>query len=126
MQYSECGLSVSLALKKESPVKEALDRLSKVKVLVVGDLMIDRYQWGQVDRISPEAPVPVVKILREERRLGGAANVASNLKALGCTVGLCGVIGEDEPGRVCRTMLGTLDVAHDGVIASPARPTTEK
>jgi D-beta-D-heptose 7-phosphate kinase/D-beta-D-heptose 1-phosphate adenosyltransferase len=107
-------------------VKEALDRLSKVKVLVVGDLMVDRYQWGQVDRISPEAPVPVVKILREERRLGGAANVAGNLVALGCHAGLCGVVGQDEPGRVCLTMLERLGVAHQGVLESPARPTTEK
>jgi D-beta-D-heptose 7-phosphate kinase/D-beta-D-heptose 1-phosphate adenosyltransferase len=106
-------------------VKEALDRLSKVRVLVVGDLMVDRYQWGQVDRISPEAPVPVVRILREERRLGGAANVAANLKALGCRADLCGLIGDDDPGRAVREMLNALGIGHGGVIDS-ARPTTEK
>jgi D-beta-D-heptose 7-phosphate kinase/D-beta-D-heptose 1-phosphate adenosyltransferase len=107
-------------------VKEALDRLSQVNVLVVGDLMVDRYQWGRVDRISPEAPVPVVWIEREERRLGGAANVANNLVALGCRVGLCGVAGRDDPGRACLEMLGALSVALDGVMTSPTRPTTEK
>ncbi len=107
-------------------MKEALDRLSKVRVLVVGDLMVDRYQWGQVDRISPEAPVPVVKIVREERRLGGAANVAANLLALGCRASVCGAVGDDDPGRALLSMLDGLGAGRDGVAVLKTRPTTEK
>ncbi|MDX2248706.1 MAG: bifunctional ADP-heptose synthase [Bacteroidia bacterium] len=68
------------------------------RILVVGDLMLDRYLWGKVERISPEAPVPVVDVYREENRLGGAANVALNLHALGAIPVLCGVIGQDHDG----------------------------
>ncbi|WNJ17590.1 bifunctional ADP-heptose synthase [Pontibacter sp. G13] len=69
------------------------------KVLVVGDLMLDRYLWGKVERISPEAPVPVVDIAREECRLGGAANVALNLRSLGATPTICGIVGQDSDGK---------------------------
>jgi D-glycero-beta-D-manno-heptose-7-phosphate kinase len=74
-------------------------RLRKSRVLVVGDAMLDRYLFGEVERISPEAPVPVVRVTREEHRLGGAANVALNVKALGPGVTLITVVGEDEPAR---------------------------
>jgi len=107
-------------------VKPALDQLAALRVLVVGDLMVDRYQWGQVERISPEAPVPVVRVLREERRLGGAANVANNLRALGCRVGLCGVVGEDEAGAALLALLDEAGIERGGVLAVPGRPTTEK
>jgi D-beta-D-heptose 7-phosphate kinase / D-beta-D-heptose 1-phosphate adenosyltransferase len=107
-------------------VKEALSRLSQVRALVVGDLMVDRYHWGEAERISPEAPVPVVRIVREETRLGGAANVVHNLAALGCRVGVCGVVGEDEPGRRLRADLEALGVAAEGVLVHPGRPTTVK
>ncbi len=70
-----------------------------LKVLVIGDLMLDRYWFGEVDRISPEAPVPVVRVARREDRLGGAANVARNIIALGAGATLVGVVGDDEPGR---------------------------
>ena len=69
------------------------------RVLVVGDVMLDRYWFGDVDRISPEAPVPVVKMGRVEDRLGGAANVARNIAALGAQASLLGVIGQDEAGK---------------------------
>src|SRR5690554_8123231 len=76
---------------------------AQARVLVIGDIMLDRYWFGQVDRISPEAPVPVVQVARKEDRLGGAANVARNAAALGARVSLLGVVGDDEPGRqVCR------------------------
>lgn len=81
------------------------DTLQNVRVLVVGDAMLDRYFFGDVDRISPEAPVPVVRVTREEDRLGGAANVALNVKALGPAVTLITVVGEDEPARRLEALL---------------------
>lgn len=76
-----------------------LERVSAVKILVIGDVMLDRYWFGEVDRISPEAPVPVVKVARREDRLGGAANVARNIVALGAKASLMGLVGDDEAGR---------------------------
>ena len=73
-------------------------QLERVRLLVVGDVMLDRYWFGDVSRISPEAPVPVVRIERREERLGGAANVARNAAALGTHCGLLGVVGADEAG----------------------------
>ena len=70
------------------------------RLLIVGDVMLDRYWFGDVERISPEAPVPVVKIARNEERPGGAANVARNAAALGAQVTLISAVGDDEPGRM--------------------------
>jgi D-glycero-beta-D-manno-heptose-7-phosphate kinase len=81
------------------------ERLAKARVLVVGDAMLDRYWFGAVDRISPEAPVPVVRVTREEERLGGAANVALNVKTLGAQATLLTVVGDDEPARKLRHLL---------------------
>ncbi len=81
------------------------ERLAAARVLVVGDAMLDRYWFGAVDRISPEAPVPVVRVTREEERLGGAANVAMNVKTLGAQVGLMTVVGDDEPARRLQSLL---------------------
>jgi len=78
---------------------------SKARILVVGDVMLDRYWFGDVSRISPEAPVPVVKVERTEERLGGAANVARNIAALGAQAGLLSVIGTDEAGQVLAQLL---------------------
>lgn len=80
-------------------------RLNQARVLVVGDAMLDRYWFGVVDRISPEAPVPIVKIDREEERLGGAANVALNVRGLGSQATLLTAVGDDEPGRKLRQLL---------------------
>ena len=82
-------------------------RLQRARVLVVGDAMLDRYLFGEVERISPEAPVPVVRVTREELRPGGAANVALNVKALGPTVTLITVVGDDEPARNLEGLLRT-------------------
>ena len=79
--------------------------LRRARVLVVGDVMLDRYWFGDVSRISPEAPVPVVKVSRSEERLGGAANVARNAAALGARVTLLSVVGRDEPGRRLHALL---------------------
>jgi D-glycero-beta-D-manno-heptose-7-phosphate kinase len=81
------------------------EKLAKARVLVVGDPMLDRYWYGAVDRISPEAPVPVVKVTREEERIGAAANVAYNVATLGARASFLGVVGEDEPGRRLEALL---------------------
>lgn len=95
---------------------------SRARVLVAGDLMLDRYWFGDVQRISPEAPVPVVRVTRSEERLGGAANVAFNAATLGVRVALVGVVGEDEPGRRIETLARErgieLRVAHDPQLAT--------
>jgi len=82
-----------------------LDKVARVRLLVVGDVMLDRYWFGEVNRISPEAPVPVVKVERVEERLGGAANVARNAAAVGANTVLLSVVGEDEAGRSLSRML---------------------
>jgi rfaE bifunctional protein kinase chain/domain len=81
------------------------EQIRQARILVVGDMMLDRYWFGDVDRISPEAPVPVVQVKRSDERLGGAANVARNASALGARVGMLGVVGDDEPGRTLETLL---------------------
>ena len=85
--------------------EELVRPLKRARVLVVGDVMLDRYWFGDVSRISPEAPVPVVKFSRSEERPGGAANVARNAAALGARVTLLSVVGRDEPGRRLRALL---------------------
>ena len=96
------------------------------KVLVVGDLMIDEYVWGSVDRISPEAPVQVVTVTEEDYTLGGAGNVVNNLAALGAGVQTIGVIGTDNNGSVLLKKLKSLNAGTAGVIAENDRPTTVK
>ena len=81
------------------------EQLARARVLIVGDAMLDRYWFGAVDRISPEAPVPVVRVTREEERLGGAANVALNVKTLSAQATLLTVVGDDEPARKLRQLL---------------------
>ena len=88
-----------------TPATLTRERLAQARVLVVGDAMLDRYWFGAVDRISPEAPVPVVRVTREEERLGGAANVALNVKTLGAQATLLTVVGDDEPARKLRGLL---------------------
>jgi D-glycero-beta-D-manno-heptose-7-phosphate kinase len=87
------------------------EKLAKARVLVVGDPMLDRYWYGAVDRISPEAPVPVVKVTREEERIGAAANVAYNVVTLGARASFLGVVGEDEPGRRLEALLRETGIA---------------
>ena len=82
-----------------------LGDLSAVRLLIVGDVMLDRYWFGEVSRISPEAPVPVVKIERSEERPGGAANVARNAAALGAKVSLLALVGNDEPGETLKRLM---------------------
>ncbi len=88
--------------------------------------MIDAYLWGKVDRISPEAPVPIVSVTKRENRLGGAANVAINIQSLGATPILCSVIGNDLNGRTFIELLQQMNMTADGLVQSPERPTTRK
>lgn len=90
-----------------------LEKLSQVRLLVVGDVMLDRYWFGEVSRISPEAPVPVVKVERMEERLGGAANVARNAASLGAQTTLLSVVGDDDAGRSLSRLLAAEGIAAD-------------
>jgi rfaE bifunctional protein kinase chain/domain len=101
------------------------DRVAATRVLVVGDVMLDRYWFGDVDRISPEAPVPVVKVTRAEARPGGAANVARNAAALGAAATLLSVTGGDEAGATLETLLAAENV-RTSFHRDPALPTTVK
>ena len=103
-----------------------VDRLAGRSVLIVGDVMLDHFVIGRVDRISPEAPVPVVRFEHEEFRLGGAANVANNIAALGGRAELIGVVGQDgEAGRLTRE-LGARSIGTSGMVTAADRRTTRK
>src|SRR5690348_5067635 len=95
-------------------------------VLVVGDLMLDRYFWGAVERISPEAPVPIVRLNHKTHAAGGAANVAANLSSLGCTVAVAGIVGADEEGRLMLELMRSAGIETKAILAVPERPTTCK
>jgi D-beta-D-heptose 7-phosphate kinase/D-beta-D-heptose 1-phosphate adenosyltransferase len=107
-------------------VRELLLRMRRARVLVVGDVMLDRYITGSVERISPEAPVPVVRVEAESTALGGAGNVAASVVALGAACGLVGCVGDDEGGRLVSRELGQRGVGTEGLIASDQRATTLK
>lgn len=100
--------------------------MSGRRIAVVGDLMLDRYMWGSVSRISPEAPVPVIDLEKEQMRLGGAANVAKNVKSLGGEPLLLGVIGDDNSGRQLLEIVRESGSGTDGIIVDGSRPTTVK
>lgn len=96
------------------------------RIAVIGDLMLDKYFWGGITRISPEAPVPVVDVLEETAHLGGAANVAHNIRTLGATPVIFGVVGDDQPGRELRAMYHSLGFDESGICVDKQRPTTVK
>jgi D-beta-D-heptose 7-phosphate kinase/D-beta-D-heptose 1-phosphate adenosyltransferase len=96
------------------------------KIVVVGDVMLDQFLYGAVERISPEAPVPVVEVKRETFHLGGAANVVRNLSALGAKVDLVGVIGDDAWADSMRDLLAKTNSGCDGLVTDPSRPTAKK
>lgn len=101
-------------------------RAKKINALVIGDLMLDEYLWGKADRISPEAPVQVVDVSREDIRIGGAGNVANNLLAMGCKVSVCSVIGGDENGTLLRRAFTGKGIDVQGVFEDPMRMTSKK
>jgi rfaE bifunctional protein kinase chain/domain len=110
--------------------KKELERIfssfNQLNIMIIGDVMIDSYLWGKVERISPEAPVPVVSLVQRENRPGGAANVALNLQALGVNPILCSVIGNDVRAEQFVELLNENKLITDGIIKSDDRPTTTK
>jgi D-glycero-beta-D-manno-heptose-7-phosphate kinase len=111
---------------KKGRLKELFDRFQGKRIAVIGDLMLDRYIWGSVNRISPEAPVPILQVESESARLGGAANVANNIKALGAEPVLFGIVGDDQSGAKLREILGEMNLSCEGIVTDPDRPTTVK
>ncbi|GAB3314904.1 D-glycero-beta-D-manno-heptose-7-phosphate kinase [Larkinella ripae] len=111
---------------KNRSIDEIFDAFTALRVLIVGDVMLDSYVWGRVERISPEAPVPVVTVQRRELRLGGAGNVILNVQALGAEPIICSVIGTDEPGDRLAGQLTDRGLNCDGLIRSDSRITTIK
>ena len=106
--------------------KNIFDKIASERVLIVGDVMIDSYMWGDVTRISPEAPVPVVSVTKREHRLGGAANVALNIEALGATPIICSVLGNDDSGKEFMKLMYSNQMDKRGIVTSDNRMTTVK
>jgi rfaE bifunctional protein kinase chain/domain len=102
------------------------EKFNSLNVLIIGDVMIDSYIWGKVDRISPEAPVPIVRVTKKEDRLGGAANVALNIQSLGAKPLICAVIGDDFDGENFISLLKKQGLSDQGIIKIKDRPTTVK
>lgn len=107
-------------------IEQIFEAFSKVRVLIIGDVMVDSYLWGKVDRISPEAPVPIVHVQKREKRLGGASNVAVNVQAMEATPILCSVIGKDADGQDFLDILINSGLSDEGIIQSESRTTTIK
>lgn len=110
----------------QDQLQSTFDAFDNLTALIIGDVMVDAYFWGNINRISPEAPVPVVEVARKENRLGGAANVALNIQALGATPLLCSVIGQDEHGTGFRQLLEKRGMPNEGIVQVESRPTTVK
>ncbi len=106
--------------------KDLFDKFNGLRILVIGDVMLDAYVMGKVNRISPEAPVPIVSLENEDARIGGAGNVALNLLALGAKPVICGVIGEDSSGDKLLNLFEKNGISTDGLVKSIARKTTVK
>ena len=107
-------------------IESFFNKIHTIRCLVVGDLMLDEYLWGKAERISPEAPVQVVDVVREELRLGGAGNVANNLSELGVLVAVCSVVGDDENGRALLAAFNNKGIATDAIFSDAARRTSRK
>lgn len=107
-------------------IKTLFEKFNHLTILVIGDVMIDSYVWGKVERISPEAPVPVVHVQKREQRLGGAANVALNIQSLGAKPILCSVIGKDDAGNSFINILAKNTISSTGIILDSSRTTTVK
>jgi rfaE bifunctional protein kinase chain/domain len=109
-----------------SQLARHVERFAGLRALIIGDVMLDRYIWGSVERVSPEAPVPVVHVKRRDARLGGAANVALNVQALGATPHLVALVGNDEAGSQLRHLLQEQQMDPAGLVTAHERPTTVK
>lgn len=111
---------------RASTLNRIFEDFNKLKVLIIGDVMVDSYYWGKVDRISPEAPVPIVAVDKKESRMGGAANVALNIQAMGAEPILCSVIGQDAEGDEFMRLLQARKQSPEGILRTKERKTTEK
>lgn len=107
-------------------MRKLFQQFNNLNILIIGDVMMDSYLWGSVERISPEAPVPVISVNKKENRLGGAANVALNVQSLEATPIICAVIGDDKEGDEFLNLLVRQGLSTEGIIRLPARPTTVK
>lgn len=107
-------------------IEKLFSGFSKMKVAVIGDVMLDTYWWGHVERISPEAPVPVVSVNKKEKRIGGAGNVALNVQAMGASVALLSILGNDEEGTDLKNLLFEKNIDTRFILESPKRVTTNK
>jgi D-glycero-beta-D-manno-heptose-7-phosphate kinase len=107
-------------------IPEIFNAFNDLQVLIIGDVMLDSYIWGAVERVSPEAPVPVVSVRKRDVRLGGAANVALNVQSLGAKPILCALIGDDDAGKKLLQNLKEKGISSDGIVQSSERPTTVK
>lgn len=110
----------------DKKLTDLFESFNKLNVLIIGDVMVDSYLWGTVDRISPEAPVPIVSVSKRENRMGGAANVALNIKSLGANPILCSVVGNDKKGEEFIQLLEKRHMETRGVLKSKQRLTTTK
>lgn len=113
-------------MKKATDIKSIFNSFNDLTVLIIGDVMIDSYMWGHVTRISPEAPVPIVAVDKKEDRLGGAANVALNIQAMGATPILCAVVGADKNGKLFSDLLKKQKIQTKAIVNSKQRITTVK
>ena len=111
---------------KSTGISNVLKKFEDLKVMILGDVMVDSYVWGKVSRISPEAPVPVIMHTHTENRLGGAANVALNVKSLGAVPVICSVIGRDENSKIFKELISRQGMPKEGLIESAERTTTCK
>ena len=107
-------------------IHHSFQKFSSLNILIIGDVMMDTYLWGTVDRISPEAPVPVVSVTKKENRLGGAANVALNIQSLGAKPVVCAVVGDDQDGLEFLKLLDKQGLSKEGILTIPGRITTVK
>lgn len=108
------------------PWSHVFEQFNKLRVLIIGDVMVDAYIWGKVERISPEAPVPIVHVTHRDFRLGGAANVALNILSLGATPVLCALAANDDNGKRLMGLLKEKNLTQEGIVLSDVRPTTVK
>ena len=116
----------NIIIVKNPDIKSIFESFKQFNVLIIGDVMIDSYMWGNVDRISPEAPVPIIMSTKKENRLGGAANVALNVQALGANPILCSVVGKDSNSEMFQRLLEKRNLTNEGIIEDKSRITTVK
>lgn len=111
---------------KKDNIEQVFSKFSELNVLIIGDGMVDNYLWGKVERISPEAPIPIVTVTKQENRLGGAGNVSLNIQALGAKPTLISIIGDDEKGRIFSELMSENNLSQEGIFIDQNRMTTVK